>query len=164
MKKSKLSGKITGKSLDKKQSDKQQPKDYLAGWQRCKADFDNYQKKVDTLLVEAKERTAEDFILEIIPVLNNFDLAVAHIPQTNRKDAWVEGIFYIQKQLLAILEKAGVSEIKALGEKFDPVFHECLEEAKGGNKKDANKVVEVVEKGYRQGDKVIRATKVKIGC
>lgn len=158
MKKSKLSSKII-----KKHSDKQQPKDYLVGWKRCQADFENYKKKVDVLLTETKERTVEDFVLEIIPVLNNFDLAIAHIPQANKKDAWVEGIFHIKKQLLAILEKAGISEIKALGKKFNPVFHECLEEVKSGQKKDINRVVEVIERGYCQGEKVIRATKVKVG-
>ncbi|MEA3273103.1 MAG: nucleotide exchange factor GrpE [Patescibacteria group bacterium] len=153
----------SAKKVIKKYLTEQQSASYLLGWQKCKADFDNYQKKVNVLLTEAKEKTTESFLLEVIPVLSNFDLAIAHIPQVNQKDAWVEGIFHIKKQLSAILEKAGVSEIKALGEKFDPVFHECLEEVKGVPKKDRNRVVEIVEKGYCQGEKVIQATKVKVG-
>jgi molecular chaperone GrpE len=141
-----------------------QQEEYLAGWQRCKADFENYQKKVADLLDHARREVTDNFILEIIPVLNNFDLALAHVPEPALKEAWVEGIFYIQKQLADILKKEGVSEIEALGKKFDPAFHECLEKVKTDKEKNSGKIIEVIEKGYCRGEKVIKAAKVKVAA
>ncbi|MFH1559533.1 MAG: nucleotide exchange factor GrpE [Patescibacteria group bacterium] len=143
--------------------------DYLQGWLRCKADFTNYQKKTESLLTQASENSAFAVILEILPVLDNFNLAQSHIPASQKQKSWVTGILYIKKQFEDILEKQGITEIPALGKKFNPEFHECIQQVKIPKKNRTHspkirsgQIIEVVQKGYRRGDRILRAAKVKI--
>ena len=147
----------------KEQEQKAKEEEYLAGWQRCKADFKNFQEKAAKDLLVTRENATNDTLAEIIPVLDNFNLALNHLPKEVEKSDWVTGIMHIKRQFENILEQAGVSEIKALGEEFDPAKHECLEEKEVKDKKQDGKVLEVLQKGYQKGEKILRAAKVNVG-
>jgi molecular chaperone GrpE (heat shock protein) len=138
-------------------------KDYLAGWQRCKADFENYKSKVEERMKENQERAKENLVLEMMPVLDNFNLAINHIPEEDQAKSWIQGIFYIKKQLEDFLANFQISEIEALNKEFDPNFHESIENVEVKDEKQKGKVIEVMQKGYQKGDRVIRAAKVKVG-
>ena len=140
--------------------------EYLNGWKRCQADFENYRKAQDEARKEFAKYVAETFILQIIPVLDNFHMATEHIPQDQKDGGWVAGIMHIQKQLENVLAENGVEEIMpAAGDEFDPMLHEAVEDGDkkqeiSSKKEIENKIKKVLVRGYKMGDKVIRPSKV----
>ncbi len=145
----------------------QKAEDYLNGWKRCQADFENYKKRQAESQQDMIRYATQGIILQIIPVLDNFHASTDHIPEDQKENAWVTGIMHIQKQLETVLKDSGVEEIDAkAGESFDPKFHEAVEdmECKSCKTKDykgyQNKIKRVVQKGYKIGEKVIRPARV----
>ena len=128
--------------------------EYLAGWQRAKADLINYKKEQEEKSSDLYKFANQGLITEILMVLDSFELAIKH---TKGKDK--EEIAQIYNQLKNILKNQGLEEIKAVGEKFNPEFHESVGETKG---KKQGEVVKEVQKGYKLNGKVIRPSKVKI--
>lgn len=129
--------------------------EYLAGWQRAKADLINYKKEQEQKGLDLFKFANENFILEILPVLDSFELALKHTKEKKDK----EEISQLYNQLKSILEKQGLEEIKSVGEKFNPEFHESAGEIKG---KKQGEIVEEVQKGYKLNNKTIRPSRVKI--
>ncbi|MFZ5982094.1 MAG: nucleotide exchange factor GrpE, partial [Patescibacteria group bacterium] len=135
--------------------------EYLSGWQRCLADFKNYKKRQLEIQRNAEQFSKERMILEILPVIDNFEASLAHVPEKEKDSAWVVGINHIKTQLENILKDNGISEIETkAGDEFDPEIHEAV--SKGEEGKEKNKIAKVVQKGYRSGGRVIRATKVTV--
>jgi nucleoside triphosphatase len=136
----------------------------LNGWKRCQADFENYRKMQDNSRKELKEFVLEDLALQILPVLDNFQMSLSHVPKDQKNNSWVEGILHIQRQLETILKDNGIEEIEAkVGDKFDPNFHEAVhQESENNEKKSEDKIKKIIQKGYKIGDKVIRAVKVVV--
>jgi len=129
--------------------------EYLAGWQRAKADLINYKREQEQKISDYYKFANEGFISEILPVLDSFELALKHTKEKRKR----EEILQLYNQLLNILKSNGVEEIKALGEKFNPEFHEAIGEIKG----ERGIVIEETQKGYFLNKKVVRPSKVKIG-
>ena len=98
-------------------------------------------------------------ISELIPVLDNFDAAVAHTPEGSADQQWVQGVTHIHNQLVSMMEEWGVQIINPLGEEFDPAQHEALEH----DETDGNTVIAVTLKGYVFKDRILRSAKVKVG-
>lgn len=133
----------------------------LAGWQRAKADYSNLKKEEHKHAQEVAEWTNAAVMSEVLPVYNHFKLALRHIPEEQKKEAWVEGVIMIQNQFTDFLKKYGISEIKTVGETFDPNLHEALtHEEKGGS--EADEIFEEISPGYMLGDKVLMPAKVKV--
>jgi len=158
-----------GKELNieeiKKQLEEAEKKaaEYLAGWQRARADLLNYKKEEMERMGELIKYSAEEFILKLLPVLDSFNLAV----KQDEKSA--EGFMQIKKQLEDLLKNFGVEELKTIGEKFDPNFHEVIEEteAKGNGSTSSPQVepgtiMEEVQRGYIINGKLLRPAKVKV--
>jgi len=139
---------------------------YLNNWKRAVADLENYKKDQAKLLGEFRKFATLDVILQIIPVLDNFNASLEHVPEKEKNNAWVTGIIYIKKQLEDVLKNNGVSEIEVkAGDEFDPSLHEAIK----GDPNDANEhpndpniVKKVVQKGYKVDGKIIRAAKVVV--
>ena len=144
--------------LEKCQKEKDE---YLAGWQRARADFLNYKKEEIERLKKVMEYGSEELILKIFPILDSLEKAETQIPLDFKDNEWVEGISQVRIQLQDFLKKEGVEEIKTIGERFDPNFHEALEKVEVKNK-EAGKIVKEIQKGYTLNNKVIRPAKVKI--
>ena len=134
--------------------------EYLAGWQRSRADFLNYKKEEVKRIQELLKYVNEDLILKILPVLDNFEKAEKEIPQ-EKKDEYLGGVLQIKTQLYDFLKNQGVEEIKSLNEKFDPNFHEVVGEVEVKDK-ESGIIIEEVKKGYKLNGKVIRPVKVKV--
>ncbi len=132
---------------------------YLANWQRAAADFQNYKRRTDQERGEAARMTNALLILNLLPILDDLERAFDSASSKLAGLTWVDGIRLIHRKLQATLEANGLSEIKALGEDFDPNLHEAVMEMEG----EAGKVVEELQKGYRLFDRVIRPTMVKVG-
>ncbi len=151
-----------------------QAKENLAGWKRTQADFENYKRMQAESQKDLIKYATQNIILQIIPVLDNFQMSTAHIPEDQKDGGWVTGIMYIQKQLEAVLIENGIEEIAPkVGDTFDPVFHEAIADKECGcghcdcekekeKEKFKNKIKTVMMKGYKIGDKVIRAARVVV--
>jgi len=156
--KEKLALKETKKKLKKCQKLKEE---YLAGWQRTRADFLNYKKQEMERLKEIMEYSSQDLILKILPILDNLEKAKTQIPSDFKDNEWVKGISQVRIQLQDFLKKEGIEEIETIGKKFDPNFHEALEKIQVENE-EPGKVIKEIQKGYTLNGKVIRPAKVKI--
>ena len=131
----------------------------LAGWQRAQADFINYKKRSEQEKEEIAKFANSVLILNLLTVLDDLERAFVSIPPRLAKLSWVDGVKLIERKLWAVLEAQGLSPIEALGEPFDPRFHEAVRQDKG---KDGI-VIEEVQKGYILNDRVIRPTMVVVG-
>ncbi len=120
--------------------------------QLLQADFENYRKRIERDNADFKRYATKQLLAEIIPVLDNFGHALKTVDD--------EGVRLIHMQLLGILEKYGLKEIECLGKKFDPKLHEALVQEESD--KEANIVLDVLQKGYIVGDAVLRPARVKI--
>lgn len=128
--------------------------EYLAGWQRAKADLINYKKEQEQKISDYYKFANQSLITETLMILDSFELALKH---SKGKDN--EEISQIYNQLKNILKNQGLEEIKAVGEKFNPELHESMGEVKG---KKPGFIVKEVQKGYKLNNKVIRPSRVKI--
>jgi len=150
------------KELKKKLKECQKLKDdYLAGWQRARADFLNYKKGELKRMSEILKYANESLVLEILPILDNFEVASKRLPENLKKDENTKGVLQIKKQIQDFLKSQGLEEIKSLGEKFDPNFQEVVGEAEKEGA-EPGIVLEEVRKGYNLHGKVLRSARVKI--
>ena len=158
--------------VDKSEIKNDKSKEYLEGWQRCQADFENYKKTQSEAQKDMIRYASQNIILQIIPVLDNFNSSLSHVPDDQKEGGWVMGLTYIQKQLEGVLFENGVSMIDLKeGDDFDPGTCEAIgmeenkihpvKSAEGGPAEQKfNRVKKVIQKGYKIGDRVIRPARV----
>ncbi len=138
--------------------------DYLTGWQRTKADMVNARKRDEERQKELVKYANEELILDILPVLDSFDMARSNKEAWEKVDKnWRMGIEHIQSQILGILQKNGLIELNPLGADYSPLEQEAIEMVPAEDPKQDGKIVLVMNKGYKLGDRVIRPPKVKVG-
>ena len=131
---------------------------------RLAADFQNYKKRTERERYERYTDGKKDFAEALLPILDNFDRALAQDAadaESDHERLFIEGMDMILKQLNDMLAKNGVTEIAALGEDFDPNFHHAVI-MEPSDKYESQKVSDVLQKGYKIGDKVIRPSMVKV--
>ena len=132
--------------------------EYLTIAQRVQADFDNFRRRNASVRAEAFEDGAASFIKTLLPVCDNLDRALA---AGSSDQALKDGVQLVQKQLMDVLEKRGVTVIDRAGQPFDPRLEDAVvqgtpEEGEPGT------VVQVLQKGYQMGDNVLRHAMVKV--
>lgn len=137
-----------------------QKKDQLL---RAQAEFDNYRKRTLKEKMELTKSAGESIFLNIIPVIDDFERALAAMGKDAENNAIVEGLQLIYKRFTGFLSQNGISEIKAIEEDFDTDLHEAVTKIPAPSKELKGKVVDVIQKGYKLHDKVIRYAKVVIG-
>jgi len=125
---------------------------------RLMADFQNYKKRTEKEKNDIYAYANEKLITELLTVMDNFERALAH---ESADESYVEGMKMIFKQLTGVLEKAGLEEINALGEDFDPNYHNAVM-MEDNDAYESGKVTEVMQKGYLLNKKVIRPSMVKV--
>lgn len=135
--------------------------EYLAGWQRARADLLNYKKEEMERIGELINYAGQEMVLKILPILDNFDLAVTKLPDDLRKDDNVKGLLQIRMQLRDFLKGLGLEEIKTTGEKFDVNLMEAVGEI---DEKDGESgtIVSEIQKGYKINGRLLRPAKVKV--
>ena len=143
--------------------------EYLASWQRERADFLNYKKGELTRVGELVKYADMGIILKILPILDNFELVEKGLPDDLKNNEHVKGILQVKKQIQDFFKNQGIEEIKSLGEKFDPNFHEIVGEVnpdkasvKETGRIEPGVIVEEVQKGYMIDGRLLRVAKVKI--
>jgi len=143
--------------LEKCQKEKEE---YLLGWQRAKADLINYKNDEKRRGEDLKNWLMKTYILTIVPIFDDFEKALKHIPKERSEDEWVKGIMNIKNKFSNIIKEFGVEEIKTVGEKFNPELHEAVGEVESD--KEEGIIIEEIEKGYGIDKMVIRPAKVKV--
>src|SRR3989338_5241720 len=149
----------TTEELEKQLQESQKLKEeYLAGWQRSRADFLNYKKeemeRIKGLMVYANE----EFILKILPILDNFDIIEKKLPDDLKNDENVKGLLMLNGQLQDFLKSQGVEEIKSMGERFDANLQEIIGKIEKKNK-ESGIIVEEIQKGYTINGRLLRPAK-----
>ena len=133
--------------------------EYLNNWQRDKADFINARKRDEESQKEFIKYSNEGLIAELVPVLDSFNMAMGNKEVWEKADKnWRTGVEYIANQLKKTLEGYGLKEIDPVGQKFDPMRDEAIEDGK-----QSDIVTTVVQKGYELNGKVLKAPRVKVG-
>ena len=132
---------------------------YMANWQRAQADFLNYKRRTQQEKEEIGNLVKGEAILALLPVLDDLERALDSIPPRLVRHPWTGGIKLIASKYRSILKTQGITEIKALGEDFNPDLHEAAMRVPGKE----GLIVKELYKGYRMGDKVIRPSRVVVG-
>ncbi|MFA5878269.1 MAG: nucleotide exchange factor GrpE [Candidatus Staskawiczbacteria bacterium] len=140
---------------------KKQKEEYLSGWKRERADFLNYKREEMERITDLMKYASAELIIKLLPILDNFMVAEQNIPPEVKEDKNIAGLLQINQQLKVFLKSQGIEEIKAVGEKFDPNFHEAVDEIEAEGKEHGI-IVEETQRGYTLYSKVIRPSKVKI--
>jgi molecular chaperone GrpE len=131
----------------------------LAGWQRAQADYINYKRRSEQEKEEVSQFANAILVLNLLPILDDWERALAAIPDDQADISWVEGIRLIERKLRGVLEAQGLSPIEAVGQPFDPNLHEATMQGKGKE----GIVIEELQKGYKFRERVIRPSKVVVG-
>ncbi len=145
------------------EEEKKKAEEYLNNWKRAEADFINYKKRQSELFSDLANAANFNMVLEILPIYDTFCLAVGHTPEDIKNTEWAKGVIQLKNQLDNLLKSKGLEEIKSVGEKFDPEFHEAVEMVSppAGGEKLEGEILEEVQKGYTLNGVVIRTAKVK---
>lgn len=161
----KTSGKKDKKEKKEKKSKKdprdQQIEELKDRLMRQMAEFDNYRKRTEKEKSQRYEVGAKDVVEKILPVVDNFERGLAAVPEDEKENPFIDGMEKIYKQLMTTLEGIGVKPIEAVGQEFNPNFHNAVmhvEDEEVGE----NIVVEELQKGYLYRDGVVRHSMVKV--
>ena len=130
---------------------------------RLSAEYDNYRKRTLKEKMELTKSAGASVILALLPVIDDFDRALAHLDDAKDLDAVKEGILLIYSKFKEFLAQQGVSEIEATNKEFDTDHHEAITKIPAPSEEMKGKVIDTVEKGYMLNDKVIRFAKVVVG-
>ncbi len=128
---------------------------------RMTAEFDNYRKRVDRERRELSEAAAADLIRDILPIIDDLERAMAAAAGTSADSALVKGIELSHRQLIEQLRRRGVEAVSAIGQIFDPEFHEAVGSVPADGRPDGEIVAEF-RKGYRAGRRLLRAAMVQV--
>ena len=139
--------------------EREKAESYMRNWQRAAADYQNFKRRVEEERAETARFANAALIINLLPLADDLERAVQTVDGALAGLTWVEGIVLINRKLQALLEAMGVNEIPADGAAFDPAVHEAIAQQPG----EEGKVLSVVQKGYRLGDRVIRPAMVIVG-
>ena len=131
---------------------------------RLFAEFENYKKRTSKERIDLFKTASEDVMLAMLPILDDFERALTHIDEDKEAEELRKGVLLIYNKLLSTLKQKGLEKIEAnSGDVFDADLHEAITQIPAPTEDLKGKIVDVVEKGYKLGDKVIRFPKVVIG-
>lgn len=128
--------------------------------QRERADTENIRRRHNEQISGLRNLVKANVVRELLPVIDNFERSLKHVPKELEKNEYVRGVQGVVKQFEATLQQMGVERIKTIGQVFDPVLHEAvaMEESDG----TVEIVSEELQAGYRLGDEIIRHAMVKV--
>ena len=131
---------------------------------RLFAEFENYKKRTNKERIELFKTASEDLMVAMLPVLDDFERALLHIEEDKEAEELRKGVLLIYNKLLTTLEQKGLSKIKVeKGDPFNADDHEAVTQIPAPSEDLKGKIIDVIEQGYKLGDKVIRFPKVVFG-
>ena len=136
--------------------------EYKDQWLRAAADYKNFKRRTDQERADLIRGASAGLLLKLLPVLDDLERAIGSVTPEVENSPWYTGFKLIPQKLKTVLESEGVAPIEAVGQDFDPNFHDAvIYEAAGPGQE--NKVVAELQKGYMLRDRVLRPTMVKVG-
>ena len=144
------------KKKDKKDEQIEELNDKL---KRQMAEFDNFRKRTEKEKTQMYDMGAKSIIEKILPVIDNFERGLAAVPEEQREDAFVVGMDKVYRQMLTELDASGVKPIEAVGQEFDPNFHNAVMQVES-EEYDSGVVAQELQKGYMYKDSVVRHSMV----
>ncbi|HBA46064.1 nucleotide exchange factor GrpE [Candidatus Nomurabacteria bacterium RIFCSPLOWO2_02_40_28] len=155
------------KTLKKLRADlkscQKEKEEYLTGWQKERAEFANYRKGEDDRKTMFSESMREHILSRFLTVIDSFDMAFANKQAWEKVDEnWRKGVEYIHSQMNTIFEDYGVKQVGTVGEAFDPSIHQSIEVVETDKKELDHTVSDVIQKGYKLGERVMRPARVNI--
>ncbi|WP_172797795.1 nucleotide exchange factor GrpE [Longilinea arvoryzae] len=139
----------------------QKAKENMDGWQRERADFMNYKKRIDREQATLKENITGEILKKYLVVVDDLERALKVRPTEGDLAAWSEGVELVYRKLIGILESEGVRRIPAETEKFDPSRHEAISHEDNPDH-ESDDIIEVVRQGYTIADRVLRPALVRV--
>lgn len=130
---------------------------------RLAAEFDNYRRRTARERLDLISTAGEDIIKGMLPVLDDCERALQVLRESGADKAAIEGTELIYNKLMAYLKGRGLSVIESLGKELDTDYHEAVAQLPVQEKKQKNRIVDVIQQGYKLNDKVIRFAKVVVG-
>ncbi len=140
--------------------------EYLSGWQRIQADYKNREREIETYKKDIVKFANANLVKDILPVFDGYDMAKSNKEQWEAVDSnWRIGVEYLFTQLQKVLESNGVQVFGEVEEEYDPTIHEAVEmiNLPLAEKEKSGKIINVLQKGYKIGGKILRAARVKVG-
>ena len=131
---------------------------------RLFAEFENYKKRTSKERVELFKTANQELMTVLLPILDDFERALIHIEDDKEAEELRKGVLLIYQKLVKTLEQKGLAKIEVKkGDAFDAEIHEAITQIPAPSKKLKGKIIDVIERGYKLGDKIIRFPKVIIG-
>ena len=146
------------KKKDKKDEQIEELNDKL---KRQMAEFDNFRKRTEKEKTQMYDMGAKSIIEKILPVIDNFERGLAAVPEEQREDEFVVGMDKVYRQMLTELDASGVKPIEAVGQEFDPNFHNAVMQVES-EEYDSGVVAQELQKGYMYKDSVVRHSMVAV--
>ncbi len=138
--------------------------EYLAGWKRERAEFVNYRQRVERQAAQTRDRVRSEVLKGLVDILDDLDLALQNRPTEGEAAAWADGIALIAQKIRTFLRQQGLEPIEPqVGDPFDPYQHEGVDTV-ASDEVESGHIVEVVRKGYRVGERVLRPAKVRVAA
>lgn len=134
--------------------------EYLSGWQRARADYENLQKETAKKTEALGNFIKANLLLEILPIYDDYKLALQHLPQEHQATKWASGFFHIKKEFEQFLKSAEVEEIKTIGQQFNPELHEAV--SSEASAEATGQIIKEIRAGYQFKDEVIRPSQVVV--
>ena len=156
--KSEKKGAFGKKKKDKKDEQIEELNDKL---KRQMAEFDNFRKRTEKEKTQMYDMGAKSIIEKILPVIDNFERGLAAVPEEQREDAFVVGMDKVYRQMLTELDASGVKPIEAVGQEFDPNFHNAVMQVEN-DELESGTVAQELQKGYMYKDSVVRHSMVSV--
>ncbi|MCL4250071.1 MAG: nucleotide exchange factor GrpE [Anaerolineae bacterium] len=135
--------------------------EYLEGWQRARAEFANYKKRVERELSENHQMSMGTAFKSLLPIVDDFDRALASVPAEIKDDPWVNGVAMVQRKLYKMMEDNGVVAFDPVGEMFDPNRHEAIGTDPESDA-PSGQITLTMQRGYMIGDRVLRPALVRV--
>jgi len=137
--------------------------EYLDGWQRARAEFANYKKRILRENMDIRQVARGEVIKLYLDIADDLDRALQEKPETGDGETWAEGIEIIFQKLRARLEAEGIKPMDPIGEEFDPNIHEALMKEES-EEFESGQITAVIQEGYWLGDKVLRPALVRVAA
>lgn len=133
----------------------------LEGWQRERAEFQNYKRRVERDQKDIQRRSELDTIIKVLPIVDDFERALANIPSDLLDNGWVHGTALILNKFKKLFEEYEIAMINPANEPFDPYLHQAIMR-EDSSEVESGHIIETLQKGYKSGDTILRPALVKV--
>ena len=134
--------------------------EHLDGWQRALADLQNARRRFDKERLETRQNATVDVALQLLPILDDFELAMNNVSADVAASEWYGGFQLIPRKLKGVIEKIGLERIESLGKPFDPQWHNAI--MREASDQPTDTIIREFQPGYKVGDRVVRPAVVAV--